>query len=242
MAFKFTILLACVASVAVGAPQQARIDPRTFDLSLNRVDTTTKTPIPILRYLDQQNPDGSYTYGYESADGTYKIETRYATGEVKGKYGYYDDTGKLREVEYGATPKGGFNPTGEGLVVAPAAPVEAEQPVQPAVAPAPETVNVNGRRANVVRRPRPENGDRRADIAVRRNQQPAQNFVAAQPVTAQPVTAQPVARARPAIRPAAQPAFQPVQPVLNAAERFAGHPAQNIDLNTGSYSIHYSGR
>jgi hypothetical protein len=72
----FQILLACVASVAVGAPQQARIDPRTFDLSLNRVDTTTKTPIPILRYLDQQNPDGSYTYGYESADGTYKIETR----------------------------------------------------------------------------------------------------------------------------------------------------------------------
>ena len=69
--------MACVASVAVGAPQQARIDPRTFDLSLNRVDQSTKTPpVPILRSLDQQNPDGSYTYGYEGADGTYKIETR----------------------------------------------------------------------------------------------------------------------------------------------------------------------
>jgi hypothetical protein len=63
--------------VAVGAPQQARIDPRTFDLSLNRVDASSTTPVPILRYLDQQNPDGSYTYGYESGDGTYKIETRY---------------------------------------------------------------------------------------------------------------------------------------------------------------------
>jgi hypothetical protein len=62
--------------VAVGAPQQARIDPRTFDLSLNRVDASSTTPVPILRYLDQQNPDGSYTYGYESGDGTYKIETR----------------------------------------------------------------------------------------------------------------------------------------------------------------------
>ena len=70
--------MACVASVAVGAPQQARIDPRNFDLSLNRntVETSTKAPIPILRYLDQQNPDGSYTFGYESGDGTYKIETR----------------------------------------------------------------------------------------------------------------------------------------------------------------------
>ena len=29
------------------------------------------------RFVDRQNPDGSYTYGYESGDGTYKIETRY---------------------------------------------------------------------------------------------------------------------------------------------------------------------
>jgi hypothetical protein len=66
--------------VAVGVPQQARIDPRTFDLSLGgRTLESSKpvtTPVPILRYLDQQNPDGSYTYGYESGDGTYKIETR----------------------------------------------------------------------------------------------------------------------------------------------------------------------
>lgn len=29
--------------------------------------------------------DGSYTYGYEAADGSFKIETKAATGEVKGK-------------------------------------------------------------------------------------------------------------------------------------------------------------
>lgn len=28
--------------------------------------------------------DGSYTYGYEAADGSFKIETKAATGEVKG--------------------------------------------------------------------------------------------------------------------------------------------------------------
>lgn len=29
--------------------------------------------------------DGSYTYGYEAADGSFKIETKAATGEVKGR-------------------------------------------------------------------------------------------------------------------------------------------------------------
>jgi hypothetical protein len=32
--------------------------------------------VPILRFVDRQNADGSYTYGYESGDGSYKIETR----------------------------------------------------------------------------------------------------------------------------------------------------------------------
>lgn len=66
----------------------------------------------------RHNEDGSYTYGYEGADGSFKIETKLPTGEVKGKYGYVDDTGKLRVVEYGAT-KHGFQPSGEGITVAP---------------------------------------------------------------------------------------------------------------------------
>lgn len=43
----------------------------------------------------RHNEDGSYTYGYEGADGSFKIETKSPTGEVKGKYGYKDDTGKV---------------------------------------------------------------------------------------------------------------------------------------------------
>lgn len=39
-------------------------------------------------------------------------------GEVKGKYGYTDETGKLRVVEYGAN-RYGFQPAGEGITVAP---------------------------------------------------------------------------------------------------------------------------
>ncbi|XP_019881239.2 nematocyst expressed protein 3-like [Aethina tumida] len=76
------------------------------------------TPVPILKQINRHNEDGSYTYGYESADGSFKIETKLPNGEVKGKYGYVDDTGKVRVVEYGAT-KYGFEPAGEGITVAP---------------------------------------------------------------------------------------------------------------------------
>jgi hypothetical protein len=66
----------------------------------------------------RHNEDGSYTYGYEGADGSFKIETKLTTGDVMGKYGYVDDLGKVRVVEYGAN-KYGFQPAGEGITVAP---------------------------------------------------------------------------------------------------------------------------
>lgn len=69
------------------------------------------TPVPILKQINRHNEDGSYSYGYEGADGSFKIETKYPDGEVYGKYGYVDDTGKTREVEYGASRRG-FEPQG----------------------------------------------------------------------------------------------------------------------------------
>ncbi|CAB3235298.1 unnamed protein product [Arctia plantaginis] len=80
--------------------------------------TVASTPVPILKQINKHNEDGSYTYGYEAADGSFKIETKSPTGEVKGKYGYKDDGGKLRVVEYGAN-KYGFQPAGDGITVAP---------------------------------------------------------------------------------------------------------------------------
>merc|ERR1712170_148712 len=77
--------------------------------------TPSTTPVPILRYVDNQNIDGSYTYGYEAADGTYKLETRYVDGRVKGKYGYIDPEGNLREASYGAEAGRGFEPQIEGV-------------------------------------------------------------------------------------------------------------------------------
>lgn len=76
------------------------------------------TPVAILKQINRHNEDGSYTYGFEGADGSFKIETKLPTGGVKGKYGFVDDTGKVRIVEYGADQYG-FQPAGEGITVAP---------------------------------------------------------------------------------------------------------------------------
>merc|ERR1712083_93346 len=77
--------------------------------------TELTTQVPILRFLDSKNPDGSYTYGFESGDGTYKIETRQADGTVKGKYAYIDTNGVLRETSYGSSSERGFEPTIDGV-------------------------------------------------------------------------------------------------------------------------------
>ena len=65
------------------------------------------------------NEDGSYTYGYEASDGTFKLETRFVDGTVQGKYGYVDVNGEVKIIEYGADAMG-FQPEGdlpEGIVI-----------------------------------------------------------------------------------------------------------------------------
>merc|ERR1712027_144425 len=116
----------------VAGSNPAWTNPQFFNFNQNSFATErplsagpTTTPVPILRYVDTQNIDGSYTYGYEAADGTYKLETRYVDGRVKGKYGYIDPEGNLREASYGAEAGRGFEPQIEGVelpapVVAPA--------------------------------------------------------------------------------------------------------------------------
>ena len=74
--------------------------------------------------MSRHNEDGSYTYGYEAADGTFKLETRFPDGGVQGKYGYVDVNGEVKIIEYGANAMG-FQPTGdlpEGIIIPP--PVE----------------------------------------------------------------------------------------------------------------------
>ena len=83
-----------------------------------RTQGETSKQAKILKYVNNRNEDGSYTYGFQvsystngmrnklllffkSSDGTYKTETRTITGEVGGQFGYVDPDGKLRESSYG---------------------------------------------------------------------------------------------------------------------------------------------
>ncbi len=224
------------------------------------------------------------------------IFNRYPTGEVKGKYGYYDDQGTLREVEYGATPNEGFLPSGSGLnhpngdaltlPELPQVPQAAPQPIaQPQTSGASFNLDINldpraqapvapavDRRVNVVRRRRPQQQQQPAgqqnDL---RTQLPAQrrnsfnNFAARRPAVRPttsprsfsftpapqqgvqplnlPVPKPAVPRQPQPFRPtqSVQPAqaFRPVQPLAADDSRFLGHPANNINLNDGSYSYKY---
>merc|ERR1712154_453754 len=109
---------------------------------------SSTTPVPILRYVGTQNIDGSYTYGYEAADGTYKLETRYTDGRVKGKYGYIDPDGNLREASYGAEAGRGFEPQIEGLELPPPVIAEAEAEAVNEVAQQPQFKNFRPQKVN----------------------------------------------------------------------------------------------
>merc|ERR1712123_98332 len=118
--------------------------------------TTPTTPtVPILQFIDTHNTDGSYTYGFESGDGTYKLETRYSDGRVVGEYGYFDPQGVLREASYGAEAGRGFEPVTAGVelplptIVNEVEPQLAERQVRARVG---DIKIVNGRRAVLRRR------------------------------------------------------------------------------------------
>jgi hypothetical protein len=217
-----------------------------------------------LKQINRHNEDGSYSYGYEAADGSFKIETKAANGEVKGKYGYIDDSGNLREIEYGAN-QNGFQPSGEGINVAPAAKHNAAS-AYPALGP------------NEI-----DDGQYREDPNMyndpRYNSKPGKSTpFRANPAPARPVYQQPQQNYQPAPQQNYQPAPQYQEPIYQTTARpfyqsrfsapaqpnyyqapqqnyyrpqsnqyqhpdqvniFQGHPASNLDLSTGSYSVTY---
>lgn len=245
------------------------------------------TPVPILKQINRHNEDGSYSYGYEAADGSFKIETKSAGGEVKGKYGYVDDSGNVREVEYGAN-QNGFQASGDGINAAPPAvdnrdssypPLQAgeiddgqyrEDPLMyndPRYNSKPSKSNQF--RVNASPAPRPSHQAYRAQpqqqqAVYRAHQQPAapQQYRAQQQVyEEEPEAERPYYQSR-FTAPAAplnnnyyqqpQPQqnfyrpsnnyYQPssnYQQQPNEVDIFQGHPASNLDLATGSYSVTY---
>uniref|UniRef100_A0A0P5AER4 Uncharacterized protein n=1 Tax=Daphnia magna TaxID=35525 RepID=A0A0P5AER4_9CRUS len=67
--------------------------------------STTSYPGPavtILKQINQLNDDGSYTFGFEASDGSFRVENMDVNGYMTGKYGYIDSYGKAQETEYAA--------------------------------------------------------------------------------------------------------------------------------------------
>merc|ERR1712223_911821 len=70
--------------------------------------TTTEDPVVIVKQVNEINEDGSYTGGYEASDGSFRLETKDAEGNVEGKYGFLDENGEIKIVEYSANNSTGF--------------------------------------------------------------------------------------------------------------------------------------
>lgn len=58
------------------------------------------TKVEIIKQIKRLNDDGSYTFGYEAEDGTFKIESRDVLGNVKGTFGFVDSDGEIKRVSY----------------------------------------------------------------------------------------------------------------------------------------------
>ncbi|XP_026682961.1 extensin-like isoform X2 [Diaphorina citri] len=64
------------------------------------VEESKPAPVQTIRNYNKLNDDGSFTFGYEAADGSFKEETRGTDCVVRGKYGYIDPDGNKREFTY----------------------------------------------------------------------------------------------------------------------------------------------
>lgn len=109
-----TIVLCAFASVAAAVP-----------LSVY----SSTTPIPILRQsADGPNPDGSYSYSYETANGIQAQEIGYLnypgtqaeSREAQGSYSYTAPNGEIVQVSYVAN-ENGFQPQGSHIPTIPPA-------------------------------------------------------------------------------------------------------------------------
>ena len=80
-----TIQLFCIILSAFGT--RGYVTPTTPVLGNTSATPTTAAPVVIVKQVNEIHEDGSYTVGFEAADGTFKMETRDAEGNVVGKLG-----------------------------------------------------------------------------------------------------------------------------------------------------------
>lgn len=82
-------------------PAVTTVRPLSRASTLGSIGPRTKEPeakappVATIRNYNKVNDDGSFTFGYEAADGSFKEETRGTDCVVRGRYGYVDPEGKF---------------------------------------------------------------------------------------------------------------------------------------------------
>merc|ERR1739848_2815 len=105
--------LACVlllVNSSFSAPQE---EGEATTIGATEAPATTEAPKAsteevIIKYINEINEDGSYTVGFEAADGTFKMETRDVEGNVEGTYGFLNEHGEIEVEEYSSNNSTGF--------------------------------------------------------------------------------------------------------------------------------------
>jgi len=86
-----------------GIPNRRRPRPEGQEAdedSRRRPAGPKEEPVATLERYSHKNDDGSFTFGYVGADGSFREETRGADCITRGKYGYIDPEGVKREYTY----------------------------------------------------------------------------------------------------------------------------------------------
>ncbi|XP_046603098.1 proteoglycan 4-like isoform X1 [Neodiprion virginianus] len=74
-------------------------------------ETSNDQQVAILKQIRKVNEDGSYTFGYEAGDGSFKVESRDVLGNIKGTFGFVDAEGEIKRVSYSSSNGTGFKAT-----------------------------------------------------------------------------------------------------------------------------------
>uniref|UniRef100_A0A1A9W5X8 Uncharacterized protein n=1 Tax=Glossina brevipalpis TaxID=37001 RepID=A0A1A9W5X8_9MUSC len=145
---KYLCLLICIG-VVCAAPANEN-DPGAVNelvelvdnVSLKRTGHTTKEPkvVEILESDSKHKPDGSYSFHYRGADGSFREEaavvknpgTKDAYLEISGSYSFIDADGEEVIVNYKADNRG-FVPTGSNIpeTISVSAKENSERPAPP---------------------------------------------------------------------------------------------------------------
>lgn len=78
----------------------ARAQAQTLAPRSKEPEKEKAPPVQTIRNYNKVNDDGSFTFGYEAADGSFKEETRGTDCVVRGRYGYVDPEVKYYEREH----------------------------------------------------------------------------------------------------------------------------------------------